>query len=73
MVLVWCQKDGPVCICNSCHQERGPGSGLVDRGLSPGSAAYQLRKVTAALRASFSSSVSAGCQVTTPLTVVRVT
>lgn len=41
------------------------GSGLVDEDWSPGSAARQLRRVTAALRASFSSSVKDICELTT--------
>lgn len=49
------------------------GSGLADKGLSPVSATCQLRKVTAMLRALFSSSDNENCKFTIPLTIVRVT
>lgn len=72
MTSVWYQKDVPVCICKLTSGERHS-SGLGNKGLSPGSATYQLRKVAAALRASVSSSVHESCKLTTPLTIVRVT
>lgn len=70
---VWYQKDVPVCICKKLTSGERHSSGLGNKGLSPGSAAYQLRKVAAALRALVSSSVHESCKLTTPLTIVRVT